>query len=429
MKRHLAVVVACLAIAGCGDGENSTEAGRTIDVFGPYRDAEADNFAASLQEFEDDTGLTVRYTGSADFVKDLRQRVGSEISAPDIAIVPQPGVVDELVAADRLVPFDDTSVQTLRDNYPAELVERSTTDGEILSAPSRESIKSLVWYRPSVFDDHGWAVPTTLDELTALVVQIQQEMSDGSPIAPWCFAMQSGSATGWTATDWVEDLVLRIGGSDAYDEWAAGRRGFDDPVIREALTTFDELVLSKGHTAGGLRNILQTEVSRASGPLFGNDPGCAMYKQASFAESWFPDDTAVGTDVDFFVLPGIDADTPAPLVAGGDSLVQFSDDPDVHRLMAYLLSPQGSEVWARRGGYYSALDTVDLDTYYTPTDRRFAGLFRDGREFRFDASDLMPSDIGSGLLWREITSWIAGTTTIDQFVATMDAAYSDADQP
>lgn len=422
MRRRAATFVVCLAIAGCGANASDSEV--TIDVFGPYRDAEADNFAASLQQFEDDTGLTVRYTGSADFVTDLRQRVESGISAPDIAIVPQPGVVDDLIAADRIVPLDDTSVQELRDNYPAELVEQSMTNGEIFSAPGRESIKSLVWYRPSVFEEHGWEVPTTLDELGTLVEQIAQ---DETPIAPWCFAMQSGSATGWTATDWVEDLVLRIGGAEVYDEWAAGERGFDDPAVRDALVTFDELVLGAGRTAGGLRNILQTDVTRASGPLFGNDPGCAMYKQASFAESWFPGGTVIGTDVDFFVLPGTDPSAPTPLVAGGDSLVQFSDDPDVSRLMAYLISPEGSEVWAERGGFYSGSTTVDLDTYYTDTDRRFAELFRDGRDVRFDASDLMPSEIGSGLFWREITLWIAGTTTLDEFVAIMDAAYADAD--
>ena len=421
--RRAWLVVTCLAVVSCGGTPNSD--GRIIEVFGPYRNLEADNFAASLRQFEDDTGLRVRYTGSADFVKDLTQRVEGGISAPDIAIVPQPGVVDELAAADRLVPLDEESVQTLRDNYPPELIEQSA-DGDIVSAPSRESIKSLVWYRPSVFEARDWTVPTTLDELNTLVDRIQQDSGDGNPIAPWCFALQSGSATGWAATDWVEDLVLRQAGPEVYDEWAAGERGFGDPAIREALTTFDELVLGQGRTAGGLRAVLQTDVTEGSTPLFADQPGCAMYKQASFAESWFPDGTVIGTDVDFFVLPGTDADSLAPLVAGGDSLVQFSDDPDVNRLMAFLISPDGSEVWAGRGGYYSGLTTVDLDTYYTETDRRFAELLRDGREFRFDASDLMPSAIGSGLLWQEITSWISGTTTLDEFVATMDAAYADA---
>jgi alpha-glucoside transport system substrate-binding protein len=161
-------------------------------------------------------------------------------------------------------------------------------------------------------------------------VRLVEQIEDGDgTIAPWCFAMQSGTATGWAATDWVEDLVLRQAGPDVYDEWASGERRFDDPAIREALTTFDDLVIDSGRTAGGLRNILQTEVTNASAPLFADEPGCAMYKQASFAESWFPDGTTVGDDVDFFVLPGTDADEPTALVVGGDSLVQFNDDADV----------------------------------------------------------------------------------------------------
>lgn len=418
-------VVACLTVAACGGAGGSAD-DHTIDVFGPYRDVEADNFAAVLQQFQDDTGLAVRYVGSADFVKDLEQRAESGISAPDIAIVPQQGVVDELVAADRLMPLDDMSLRTFRANYPTERVDASA-DGDVFSVPWRRSVKSLVWYRPSIFAERGWPVPTTLDELGDLVDRIRHgEGDDDPPIAPWCFAIQSGSATGWPATDWVEDLVLRLAGPDVYDEWAAGTRGFDDPAIREALAMFDDLVLEQGHTAGGLRSVLQTDVTRASAPLFGGEPGCAMYKQASFAESWFPEGTEIGVDVDFFVVPGTGTDTPAPLVAGSDSLVQFSDDPDVDRLMSYLLSPDGPRAWAERGGFYSESTGVDLDSYYTDTDRRFASLLREGRDVRFDASDLMPSDIGSGLLWTEITSWIAGTTVLDDFVATMDEAFADA---
>lgn len=425
MKAHIAIIVMLFAIGGCANENGSSD--QVIDVFGPYRDVEADDFAASIEPFEAATGIRVRYTGSADFVGDLRQRVSSGISAPDIAIVPQPGVVEELVAGEQLVRFDDSLVGALRENYPADLLDAAMIDGATWSAPYRESIKSLVSYRPSIFETNGWAVPNSMDELEALVDRIRADTS--GQIAPWCFALQSGSATGWPATDWVEDLVLRYAGPDVYDEWAAGERPFDDPAVREAFEQFDQLVVSRGMSTGGLRAILQTEVSQAGWPLFSDPPGCALYKQASFAESWFPDGTTVGDDVDFFVLPGTDSTTPAPLVAGGDSLVQFNDDPDVRRLMAYLVSPDGSRTWAERGGFYSGLTSVDLGTYYTNTDRRFAELFRDGRDVRFDASDQMPSDIGSGLLWREITSWISGATTLDEFLDTMDAAYADADQP
>ena len=154
-----------------------------------------------------------------------------------------------------------------------------------------------------------------------------------------------------------------------------------------------------------------------------------MYKQASFAEEWFPDGIEVGDEVDFFVLPGIGDGAVTPMVVGADALVQFSDDAEVHRLMEYLVTPDGGHEWARRGGYLSGRTSVDVETYYTDTDQLFVDLLLDGRELRFDASDVMQPEIGSGLLWREITRWTAGTTSTDQFIATIDEAIDAASAP
>jgi alpha-glucoside transport system substrate-binding protein len=414
----VAVVVGCVG--------SSEDGGREIEIFGPYRGVEADNFAASLLEFELSTGIEVRYTGSADFVRDLDQRVASGISAPDIAIVPQPGLVKELIDDRSLVELDESTRAALEEAFSDEALDALTVDAGRYSAPYRQSVKSLVWYRPAVFERYGWQVPDTLDDLARLV----EEIADGDePIAPWCFSMESGSATGWAATDWVEDLVLRRAGPEVYDEWTNGDRGFGDVRVDAALTEFDELVIGTGRSAGGLRTILQDPVTEGSEPLFGDDPGCAMYKQASFAESWFPDGAVTGGEVDFFVLPGLDADEPAPVVLGEDLLVQFSDDSAVHRLMTYLVSPDGARTWAARGGFFNARRDVDPESYFASTDRRLAALIGENRTLRPDATDAMPPAIGADLVWREITSWIAGTTTLDEFTDTIDAAYADADTP
>ncbi len=428
MRRLLASLVVASALAACADPSSSAP-GDAIDVFGPYRGVEADNFAASLQGFEDSTGIDVNYTGSADFVSDLRQRIESGLDAPDIAVVPQPGLISEAVDRGVAVPLADATVAAIVENYGDRAAEL-TMGNEGFTAPYRVSAKSLVWYRPDVFEEHGWAVPTTLDELEALVDEIgRAETGSATPIAPWCFTMAAGTATGWAATDWVEDLVVRQAGIDVYDRWTAGEVAWSDPAIREALTTFDEFVVASGRAAGGLRSILQVDVTRAGEPLFRTPAECAMYKQASFAESWFPDGVDVGDEVDFFVLPGVEDGVAAPMLVGADGLVQFSDDDDVHRLMEYLVTPDGAREWARRGGYLSARTSVDVETYYTDTDQLFADLLLDGRELRFDASDVMPPEIGSGLLWREITGWTAGTTSLDDFVATIDNAVATATTP
>jgi alpha-glucoside transport system substrate-binding protein len=81
-----------IALTAC-DNPQSPASGdeEAIDVFGPYRGVEADNFAASLRGFEEATGIAVNYTGSADFVSDLRQRVESGLDAPDIAVIHNQG--------------------------------------------------------------------------------------------------------------------------------------------------------------------------------------------------------------------------------------------------------------------------------------------------------------------------------------------------
>jgi alpha-glucoside transport system substrate-binding protein len=330
-------------------------------------------------------------------------------------------VIAELVARDLVVALDPDTLDAIDEHYGVRAANL-TQDGPGFVAPYRISPKSLVWYRPDVFERFGWEAPTTLGELDDLVDRIEDADTDGARVAPWCFTMAAGTATGWAATDWVEDMVLRLSGPEEYDRWVAGELAWDDPAIRGALTKFDELVVTTGRTAGGLRSILQVDVTEASEPMFDDPATCAMYKQAAFAESWFPNDVEIGVDVDFFVLPGQRGDTLAPMLVGADSIVQFSDDDRVDQLMTYLVSPEGGREWAKRGGYISARTSVDVDAYYTATDRRFAELLLDGRELRFDASDQLPPQIGAGLLWTEITAWIAGTSSLDQFVTAIDDA-------
>ena len=431
MKRSTAslivVAIAGATFAAC-DSPSPTPDRDAIEIFGPYRGAEADNFAASLKGFEQDTGIEVHYTGSADFVSDLQQRVESGLDAPDIAVVPQRGLITDLVERDLVVALDDRTLTAIDENYGGR-ADDLTRGADGFVAPYRIAPKSLVWYRPDVFTQHGWEVPATFDELVDLVDRIGAEDTTDAGIAPWCFAMAAGTATGWAATDWVEDVVLHQAGTDAYDQWTAGTLAWDDPTIRQALTTVDDLVVAAGRSVGGLRRILQGDVTEASAPMFADPPGCAMYKQASFAQSWFPDDVVIGEDVDFFVMPGTDPAESSPMIIGADGLVQFNDDQRVDELMAYLVSPDGGREWAKRGGYLSARTSVDPDTYYTDTDRQFAEVLLDGRELRFDGSDLMPPEIGSGLLWREITAWVAGTSSLDGFVATIDDAIAASDTP
>ncbi len=418
-RRSVAAAFVVLLVGACSGSDSATD-GDVVDVFGPYRGAEADALADSVRGLEDEAGIDVRYVGSADFVVDLQNRlVGDE--QPDIAIVPQPGLVTLLDDLDLLVPHGDATQALLDDG--AEFVDLAV-DADDVALPYRTTIKSLVWYRPEVFAENGWAVPQTLRELERLV----DEISSTTEITPWCFSIASGAASGWPATDWVEDVVLRLHGPEVYDGWRDGDIAFSDERIVEAFQLVDRLVLEDGAVAGGRRSLLQTDVIEAGLPLFDDEPGCAMYKQASFALDWFPGSPTVGPDgdVDAFVLPGVGADTPAPLVVGGDHVVAFDDRVEVDRTVARLLDGgAGSELTGDDGYLSGRLDR--LTETANSSSRRLVEVLREERTTRFDASDAMDPRFGTRVIWSAMVTWMSAADTLAGVLADLDEQRASLD--
>jgi alpha-glucoside transport system substrate-binding protein len=417
MKHVVAgLIVSASVLASCAGSVPEPDSG-PITVFGPWVDGDADAIADVLDGFG---GADVRYTGSGDFTADLADRIASGVDRPDVAFVPQPALIDELITSGDLVPFSDEVVTSITEGFAPGSWSRAE-DGSVYALPYRSNVKSLVWYRTDVFTANGWEPPSTLHELEALVTEIESD----TDIAPWCFSISAGSETGWPATDWIEDLVLRQSGPDVYDEWVTGEISFTDRRIQRAFETFHRLVLSQGRALGGRQDVLQVEVARAGDGLFTTEPGCAMYKQASFATSWFPDGTSIGPDgdVDFVVLPGDSVDDMPPLLVAGTSAVQLAGGAEVDDLVDYLASPDGGRAWARRGSYVSARTNVEPDRYYRGIEARFSELLQTAQVTRFDASDQFDSSLRRAVLGG-ITSWIAGRVTLDELLASLDDAAS-----
>ena len=390
-----------------------------VTVFGPWLGADADAFVESVDR--SGSPAVVRYTGTGDLERDLRRRVERGVDLPDLAVVPQAGLVADLAEAGRLVPFSEEVTASIVGSRarPAASLDR---DGRARALPYRTTVKSLLWYRPEVFAEHGWSPPATLDELHSLVAEIQA--TDG--IAPWCFGTFSGSASGWPATDWIEDLVLRRLGPEAYDEWASGARPFDDPGVRAAFEELAELVLEGDRVAGGRSAVLDRELAQVAAGLFADDGGCALLKQADFAATWFPDGTTVGPDgdVDVVALPGVDEGA-APLVQGGDVIVQLTARADLDPLLAFLAAPEGAAAWAERGGFVSDRDDVDPATSYAAGSQPIVELLVADRTRRPDASE------GFHATFRDVyhaglVDWIAGTITLDDLLPLLDEARATA---
>lgn len=393
----LAVALTALLVAGCLSSAERPE----LAVFGPYIGPEADLFAEVIDDFERQTGAMVRYTGSAAFSPDLARRISSG-ALPDVVFLPQPGTVPSMAAVGRLTPLDpDLGSRVLSAVGPG-WEEAITWDGEVVGVPYRLVVKSLVWYRPDEFAERGFSVPATLDDLEA-VSRVMRE----SGVAPWCAGMDDYASSGWWGTDWVEDLVIRQAGADVYRAWSRLDEPFDGEAVVGAIGAFDAAIGLRGNVVGGRGAVSNTLVTEAMAPMFTEPAGCLMLKQASFQSAWLPAQADFGDNLDVFPLPSRDGG-PAPIVIGGEIAVITSTNPAAHEFVEFLLSEAAERPWEEVGGSLSPRAEQDVTEYRSPLDRRLAEILEQAPVVVFDASDLMPREIGSGAFWQGMIDLVAG---------------------
>jgi alpha-glucoside transport system substrate-binding protein len=367
----------------------------------------------SYKLFETCTGATVQYEGSKEFEAQLVVRVKSG-NPPDIAYVPQPGLLNTLVTDTQKVVEPPKEVAANVDKWwGKDWKGYGTVSGKFYAAPLGANVKSLVWYSPKMFAAKGWTVPTTWDEMLQLSDKIA-----ASGIKPWCAGIGSGEATGWPATDWLEDAILRDDGPDFYDQWVAHKVPFNDPKVAAALDRVGNILKNPKYVNGGIgdvKSIATTTFQDGGLPILKGT--CAMHRQASFYAANWPAGTNVsqGGDVFAFYLPVTNDNFGKPVEGGGEFVAAFSDKPEVQAFQTYL----STDTWANEkakatpaGGWVSANKGLDIANLASPIDKLSAATLQDpSAVFRFDASDQMPGAVGAGSFWKEMTAWITGEST------------------
>jgi alpha-glucoside transport system substrate-binding protein len=289
--------------------------------------------------------------------------------------------------------------------------------------PLKADVKSLVWYSPTVFEENGYEIPETWDELMALQEQVKE---DGG--TPWCIGIESGAATGWVFTDWMEDLMLRVHGPEVYDQWVSHELPFDSPEVREVAEMIGDIWFDDDNVVGGRASIVSTGFGAAPTQLVAGD--CVMHRQGNFAaaniQAEAPDAT-FGPDGDFdaFYLPVVSDEFGKVMLSGGNYAVAFNDKPETVSFMEHLISPDFADarIEADKGGFISPNKAHDTSLYSSDLDRQFAELLTSADVVRFDASDLMPGEVGAGSFWKEGTNYVAGTNSLDDFVENVDASW------
>ncbi|MFC6898337.1 ABC transporter substrate-binding protein [Nonomuraea dietziae] len=284
-----------------------------------------------------------------------------------------------------------------------------TVDGAFYAAPLGASVKSFVWYSPKTFQEKGWKVPTTWDELMTLTETIA-----AGGLKPWCAGIESGEATGWPATDWIEDVILRELGPEEYDRWVAHELKFNDPKVVAAVDKVGAILKNDKYVNGGygpVKSIASTAFQEGGVPI--TTGKCAMHRQASFYANFWPEGTKVAQDGDVFAfyLPGKDASS-KPVLGAGEFVAAFTDRPEVKAFQRYLATAEHANARMKLGTYVSARKGVDLANAQNPIDKLSMEMLGDpATVFRFDGSDLMPAAVGSGSFWKGMTDWINGKDT------------------
>lgn len=391
-----------------------------VTVLGVWGGDELTAFQEAVFPFTEETGIGMAFEGTRDLAAVLTTRVEAG-NPPDLAILPNPGQMHELAAQGVLVDISTfMDMDQLKSDYAQSWVDLASHEGTLYGIFYKVANKSLIWYNPKAFKAAGYEVPATWDELIALSDQI---VADGK--APWAIGLESGAASGWPATDWIEDIMLRTAGPEVYDQWVAHEIPWADPAVKKAWETFGQIVGNEDYQYGGSTGTLATSFGDAPAPLFDDPPGAYLHRQASFITGFFPEGLVAGEDYDFFPFPPIDPQYGTPVLGGADLIVMFNDTPQARALMEYLAGPKPQEVWAAKGGFISPNKRVSLDAYPDELTRKMAKMVVEAEIFRFDASDLMPAAVGAGSFWTGTLDYVGGKD-LDAILQEIEASAVDA---
>jgi len=426
------MVLTSMILTACGGAATeapasggSLEAGDgKVSIFGGYGEAQGEAFQKALTEFGQANGIEVTFTSLASFDTDIKVKIeaGQE---PDIAMWPQPGGLKNL--ADLLVPLEDVidlsgPLSTLVPGWD----KLAVVDGKIYGLPVSANMKTLVFYNPSAFSANGYTVPTNAAELAALEEKIK---ADGTGY-PWCAGIESGGATGWPFTDWMEQYVLDYNGSDVYAKWISGEVDFASPEVTKAADEVAKRLLAEGQVNGGGIS-MATDSFQNTAPLFadGKDNGqCFMLRQGSFLTAFMPEDIQAEiaaedyTHLDVFPLPAPEG-AQVGVLGGGDIAGVFAGhaDQDVAKVVAFIFTPEVLKYQVATGDI-SPHKTFDLSLYPNAMQRKIGEAMANAAVFGFDGSDQMPAEVNAEF-WSAGTDFVAGRATWAEAAARIDGRY------
>jgi ABC-type glycerol-3-phosphate transport system substrate-binding protein len=443
MSRRLLLLLGLLlllvpaVVAGCGgdddddgdaagDTEAATDGGDggasgTISVMAVWTGPEQEAFQAVLDGFtEANPDVTVNYTSAGDQLPTQLSTAVEGGNPPDVAVLPQPGLMTDFAGQGALQPID-FAAGDIEENFGEDVVSLGTVDGTLYGFLFKAANKSLVWYNVQAFSDAG---VEPAEEWEAFLENAGTLSASGVP------AYSIGGADGWTLTDLFENIYLRTAGPEMYDQLAAHEIPWTDQSVKDALTEMAKIVGDEQNIAGGTSGALQTDFPTSVTQVFADPPAAAQVLEGDFVAGVITDSTeaAAGEGFDVSKFPAI-GESGDVVVGGGDTVVMFKDSPAAQALITYLTTPEAAELWAERGGFASLNRNMDTSVYPDEITQTTAGALSETEVFRFDLSDLQPAAFGGTVgqgLFKLFQDFLRNPDDVDGITQQMETAAAQA---
>ena len=379
--------------------------GGPIEIAVVWSGSELDAFNQVIARFEQKTGIDVEVNSVG---RDLPTVLSSRVQAgnpPDLSALPNPGQMAEFARQGVLVALDPAIVA----EHPKAFVDLGSVGGTLYGVFISADLKSLVWYNTKQLGPN--ADLPSWDQLLAYTAQV----ADRGKTA-WCIGLESGAASGWPGTDWIEDIMLRTAGPEAYDQWVNHDIPWTDARVKYAFELFGQIVRNPQYVLGGPQGALSIGFGDSPNGLFTDPPGCYLHRQATFIQSFILDANPglqPGEDFNIFLFPPIDPQFGNPLLGAGDLISVFKDSDAARQLIAFLASAEAQEIWVGALKKLPINTQVDISVLENPIAERAAELLFTAEAFRFDGSDLMPAAVGSGAFWTAVLDYVGGADVCD----------------
>jgi alpha-glucoside transport system substrate-binding protein len=419
LKRLAILFIVSILAVPFAFAEGAKEEGGTVSVAVTWSGEELQAFEETIAVFEENTEIDVQVESVG---RDISTILTTRVEAgnpPDVSAIPNPGQMAEFAEKGALVSLDESIVE----DHPKAFVDLGSVNGEVYGLFLSADLKSLVWYDPNQFEKHGYEVPQTMEELRELS---RQMVEDGN--TPWAIGLESGSASGWPGTDWIEDIMLRTAGPEMYDKWVNHEISWTHDAVRNAWQLFGQIARDPDLVYGGAKGALTTNFGDSPAALFSDPPNALMHRQATFIQSFIKNqnpDLVAGEDYQVFKLPPGEGQESAPLLGAGDLVSVFNDTPEARQLAEFLASAEAQQIWAKKLGKLAVNTNVSRDIYPDPITRKAAAFLSEAEVFRFDGSDMMPSAVGSGSFWSGIMDYVNGED-LDKVLQTIEKSASEA---